>query len=209
MAPKDATLRSFDAGVRLFNDGDRGELMYVIRKGRVRIFTEVGDMSKQLAILGPGDFFGELALLNNKPRTASAEALEPLEVLAIGRNTLRDMVSGNAEIAVRLIQRLASRLDSANELIDLLMHEDKEARVILGIAHAAEFDSEEREDGSVFVASTHEQLATHIAVEERVVREVVKRLTRLGVVEEASDGFVVPNRLRLHEFLEFMQSMER
>ena len=64
--------RVFPSGEILFRDGDAAETMYVLRSGRVRVFKEVNGREKTLAFIEAGDFFGEMALLNNKPRTASA-----------------------------------------------------------------------------------------------------------------------------------------
>lgn len=197
------------AGTILFRDGDEGDVMYVLQRGKVRIFTEVRDQQKQLAILGPGDFFGEMALLNKKPRTASAEVIEDAQLLVIDGKTFGSMVLSNAEIAVRLIKKLARRLDSANTIIDLLMHKDPKARVILGLAHEAEFNGEPLEDGSVMVPLDMGGLANQIGLGVDEVQSVLKRLDRLSIVEQRSSGFRIPDVMRLHEFLEFLQMREK
>ncbi len=197
------------AGTILFRDGDAGDVMYVLQRGKVRIFTEVRQQQKQLAILGPGDFFGEMALLNNKPRTASAEVIEDSQLLVIDGKTFGSMVLSNAEIAVRLIKKLARRLDSANTIIDLLMHKDPKARVILGLAHEAEFNGELLEDGSVMVPLDMGGLANQIGLSVDEVESVLRRLDRLSIVEQRSSGFRIPDVMRLHEFLEFLQMREK
>jgi CRP-like cAMP-binding protein len=198
------------AGTVLFRDGDPGEFMYVIQQGRVRIFTEVKGEEKQLAILGPGDFFGEMAILNAKPRTASAEVIEDGKLLVIDAKTFGAMIVSNTEIAVRLIRRLARRLDSANTLIDILMHRDPKARVILGLAHEAEYNGEQAGDGSILVPIDEAGLATQIGLQESEVHAVVQRLERLNIVHETPEGFLrIPDTMRLHEFLEFLQMRER
>lgn len=197
------------AGTVLFRDGDAGDVMYVLQRGKVRIYTEVRDQQKQLAILGPGDFFGEMALLNDKPRTASAEVIEDSQLLVIDGKTFGSMVLSNAEIAVRLIKKLAKRLDSANTIIDLLMHKDPKARVILGLAHEAEFNGAELEDGSVMVPLDIEGLANQVGLGVDEVQAVLRRLDRLSIVEQRSAGFRIPDVMRLHEFLEFLQMREK
>ena len=197
-------------GTVLFRDGDPGEFMYVIQTGRVRVFTEVKGDQKQLAILGPGDFFGEMAILNAKPRTASAEVVEDARMLVIDAKTFGSMIMSNQEIAVRLITRLARRLDSANTLIDILMHRDPKARVILGLAHEAEFNGEQADDGSILVPIDAGGLANQVGLEVHEVKAVLQRLERLKIVEETPEGFIrVPDTMRLHEFLEFLQMREK
>ncbi len=208
--------KSAAAGEVLFRDGEAGEVMYVIRQGRVRIVTEVEvegpkkKVRKQLAILGPGDFFGEMAILNDKPRTATAEVIEDAKLLVIDGDTLGAMIKQNTEIAVRLVKRLARRLDSANAIIDLLMHRDPKARTILGLAHEAEFNGVREDDGSVRVPTSRRALAQQVGLAEPEVDAVLQRLQRLRILEVQPDGeFRIPDVMRLHEFLEFLQMRER
>ena len=67
--------RAFRAGEILFRENEIGQHMYVLQAGLVRISKDHGGVSKTIAMLGPGEFFGEMAILNNKPRTATAEVV--------------------------------------------------------------------------------------------------------------------------------------
>jgi len=201
--------RNVAAGEVLFREGEAGDTMYVIQSGRVRISKEGRDGQKTLAILGPGEFFGEMAILNRKPRTASAEVVETARVLVIDAKTFESMVISNTEIAVRLIKKLARRLDGADALIEILMHRDPKARVILGLSREAEQSGVEREDGSVYVPLTADSLAEQVGLDAAEVDEVLTRLKRLRMVGEDEGGFVVTDVMRLHEFLEFLEMREK
>jgi CRP-like cAMP-binding protein len=183
--------------------------MFVLRSGRVRITKQAKEGPKTLAMLGPGEFFGEMAILNNKPRSATATVVEDARLLELDSRTFEQMVAKNSEIAVRLIKRLSRRLDAADELIDILMHRDPKARVILGISREAEVQGTVREDGSVLLPLDQNDLARQVGLAPDEVKGVLARLHRLGIVGLEEDGFVVPDRMRLHEFLEFLQSRER
>ncbi len=198
-------------GTVLFREGDPGKTMYVLQTGRVRITKEGhgGDADKTLAELGAGEFFGEMAILNDKPRTATAEVVEEARLLVIDARTFEQMVVGNAEIAVRLIKKLARRLDSANALIDVLMQRDPKARVILGLSREANAVGRKTADGSIFVPLDSEGLAQQIGLSEAEVSQVARRLARLGIVENKKDGIVIKDVERLHEFLEFLQMQEK
>ncbi len=201
--------RSFEAGEILFREDDPGNTMFVIQAGQVRITKSTRDGTKTLAILGPGEFFGEMAILNAKPRTATAEALGPLRVLVIDSKTFGQMVVSNAEIAVRLITKLAPRLDAANALIEVLMHRDPKARVILGLSRQAELIGQAQADGSVLVPIERAELATEIGLTLEETEDVLVRLRRLRIAEESDTGFVVRDVRRLQEFLEFLEMRER
>ncbi|NCQ59935.1 MAG: Crp/Fnr family transcriptional regulator [Myxococcales bacterium] len=201
--------RTSPAGTILFRDGEAGAEMYVLTRGRVRIFKEVRGEEKTLATLGAGEFFGEMAILNDKPRTASAEVVEESDMLVIDGKTFGSMIVSNTEIAVRLIRKLASRLDNANELIDILMHRDPKARVILGLSREAEYSGVPMEGGGVRVPLDHAGLANQVGLPVEEVENVLARLFRLGILEDDDDGFRIPDTLRLHEFLEFLQMQEK
>jgi CRP/FNR family cyclic AMP-dependent transcriptional regulator len=130
--------RTCEVGEVLFREHEPGETMFVLQSGAIRITKETRDGSKTLAMLGAGEFFGEMSILNAKPRNATAEVVEPSKLLVINARTFEQMVKGNAEIAIRLVKKLALRLDSANELIEVLLHRDPKARVILGLARQVE-----------------------------------------------------------------------
>lgn len=197
--------REFPAGTVLFREGDAGQHMYVLQTGRVRITKETANGASVLAILGPGEFFGEMAILNEKPRTATADVLDDARVLVLDARTFEAMVVGNTEIAVRLIKKLARRLDSANALIEILMQQDPRVRVILGISRLAEEFGTPGPEG-VLIPTTTAELASQIGLDEARVVEVMSRLVRLRIVHAAADGgWIVREPARLQEFLEFLE----
>src|SRR5512140_596305 len=106
--------REFHAGDVLFREGEKGEVMYVIQSGLVQVLKRVGDEERPLATLGRGEFLGEMAILNGKPRTASAVVVEDAKCLVIDGKTLESMIAKNPEIAMRLVKKLAKRLDAAD-----------------------------------------------------------------------------------------------
>jgi len=199
--------RDYVPGDVLFREGDSGDVMYVIQAGTVRIDKNVGGNDKTLAILGSGEFFGELALLNGKPRTATATVMDPTRCLVIDSRTLEEMVAKNAEIALRLIKKLAKRLDSADSLIEVLLHKDPKARVLLALSRHAEGYGEETVDGGFRVRTTTAQLAHEVAVDERVASEMMARVRRLGIAHEEADSIIVTDLVRLRDFLEFLETV--
>jgi CRP-like cAMP-binding protein len=200
--------KTYSPGKMLFRDGDPGDAMYVIQDGRVRIFKEVRGEQKTMAYLGPGEFFGEMALLNGKPRTASAEVVEETRILVLDAKTFGGMIRNNGEIAARLIKRLAHRLDSANELVHVLMQRDPKARVLLGLARAVEYEGERLPDGSAVVPLDPEGLAQQLGLTLDEVRAVIRRLYRLGIVEGSLEGLAIPDPTQLDAFLAFLRARE-
>jgi CRP/FNR family cyclic AMP-dependent transcriptional regulator len=198
-----------EVGDVLFREGESGDTMFVLQSGEVRISKEGRDGHKTLAVLGPGEFFGEMAILNAKPRTATAEVTEKARVLVIDARTFEQMVVSNAEIAVRLIKKLARRLDSANALIDVLMHRDPKARVILGLSRRVELEGDVLPDGSVEMPLDEGSLAEEIGLTLEETTEVLTRLERLRILSRIEGGIRVSNVQRLDEFLEFLEMQQK
>jgi CRP-like cAMP-binding protein len=198
-----------EPGEVLFREGDPGDTMYVIVSGTVRITKSVKGEDKTLALLGPGEFFGEMAILNAKPRTAAAVVEERARVLVLGARTFEQMVVSNVEIAVRLIKKLARRLDAANELIEVLMHRDPKARVILGLSREAQFIGQSRPDGKILVPLSGSELAEQVGLSPQETADVLKRLHRLRIVEPDPAGLLVTDVARLEEFFSFLEMREK
>ena len=112
-------LTHFKKGHVLFKEGDDGEDMYIIQSGKVAIKKKVkegGDAT--LAVLEKGDFFGEMALLERLPRSATAEVIEEGDLIVIGSDTLGDMIKTNPEIAVRMLRKQSIRLRDTNKQLE-------------------------------------------------------------------------------------------
>jgi len=122
-AEKDAFarfLKHFPKGAVLFNEGDEGEEMFIIRSGRVAIKKRVPHGDVTVAVLEKGDFFGEMALLERIPRTAGAEMAEDGDLIVIGSEIFGDMVKNNPEIAVRMLRKYSLRLrETTRQLEDM------------------------------------------------------------------------------------------
>ena len=97
------------SGQVVFREGDTGTEMFIIESGSVDIVRSARG-SEPLATLGPGDFFGEMAILEDQPRFASAITRAPTKLLRIDRAAFPGVIAGNVEIAIRIMRKLAGRL---------------------------------------------------------------------------------------------------
>ena len=120
-------LKHFPKGTVLFNEGDDGEDMYIIRSGRVAIRKRVPHGEIVVAELEKGDFFGEMAVLERIPRTAGAEMIEDGDLIVIGSEIFGDMVKGNPEIAVRMLRKYSLRLRETTKQLEELKQADGDA----------------------------------------------------------------------------------
>lgn len=104
-------------GTVLFRQGDAGEEMFVIASGRVRLTLLQEEHEKEVDLLGPGDFFGELSLLNGAPRTASAQIVEDATLVSIRRDVFAMMMQDDLDVVFRMMNVLGQRLSQANQQV--------------------------------------------------------------------------------------------
>src|SRR4051812_28061437 len=106
-----AVPRSFGAGEMVFREGDDSDTCYVVRSGHARAVREHADGRQiTLATFGPGDIFGELAMFDDERRSATVEAIDDLDVLAILGRDMRRLMTAHPQIAVKLATSLGRRL---------------------------------------------------------------------------------------------------
>lgn len=200
--------RSYAKSTVLFREGDRGEEMYVLQSGQVQISMKVRGVEKVLSTLQPGEFFGEMAILNGKPRSATAVVSEDAKLLVIDSKTFEAMIRGNSEIALRMIKKLASRLQEADDQIENLLLKDHNSKVVHSLARLAETEGTPVERG-IFVRILPEELGAKVGITVDKVNEVVAKLTKAKIVSATKDGLIVSDVGRLKKFLEFLEMKEQ
>lgn len=191
----------------LFREGDHGEQMYVLQAGKIRITKTVRDVDKTLTVLGPGEFFGEMAILNNKPRSATAIIEEDAKVLVIDPKTFEAMLRGNAEIAIRLIKKLAGRIQEADDQIENLLLRDHNSRVVHQLFLLSKRG--QATDQGIRIDITLKELGAKIGLELEEVNEVLNKLIKSKLVRILEDGILVSDAEKLHEFLSFLEMKEK
>lgn len=195
--------KEFPKGAVLCREGEPGDEMFVLQSGRVTISKNVGDLEKVLTTLGPGEFFGEMSILTHRPRSATATCAEASRILVIDAKTFEAMIRGNAEIALRMIRKLADRLQETNEQIETLLFSDASLRVVHFLTTAAERAPLGPAGQRVEVGP--EELAGRAGVRPEQAEEAVRKLLRGKFVEVERGGFLVPDVAKLRRFLEFLQ----
>ena len=154
-----------------------------------------------------------MAILNGKPRTASAIVLEDARCLVIDGKTLETMITKSPEIAMRLVKKLARRLDAADALVQILLNPDPRARVLLGLKRHAEINGEKTATG-VKVHVSPDDLAHEVGINVEDVTEVLLRRPRLRIASDekgptGAHTIVIADVGRLLEFLEFLEMPKR
>ena len=121
--------RSYDTDESIFEEGQPGAALFLILDGKIAIEICRETSTTRLAVLESGAFFGEMALLDDTPRSANARALEPTQTLALYRNDLNDLAHRDAKTACQIFRSLAGtigdRLRLTNELVQMKTPADR------------------------------------------------------------------------------------
>lgn len=198
--------RDFPQGEVLFREGEAGEYMYVVQSGVIQISRHVAGHERVIANLGRGEFLGEMALLNNRPRSATATVLEAARLLVIDKQTLESMLRHSPDIALSLVKKLARRLDGADAMVDILLNPDPQARVLLGIRRRLE---EHTGEGTVTIDLSRDDLAADVGAEPARLGQILLRLRRLKIAAfDDTSPVVTITTARFFEFLEFLEHPE-
>jgi len=196
------------AGTVIFKEGETGREMYVIQSGKVNISKKIRDVEKVLATLVAGDFFGEMSILNNKPRSAAAIVLEEAKVLVVEPKMFESMIRNNVEIAIRIIKMLAKRLQEADDQIENLLLKDANSRVVHTLARLAETQGSKVE-GGIKLSVTSADLAARTSLKENQVGEVLDKLVKAKLAAISPDSIIVGEVEKLRKFLEFLAMKEQ
>ncbi len=200
--------RDYAADTVLFEEGDVGTEMYVIHEGHVRLTRGKGSLETTLAVLPPGEFFGEMAIVTSQPRSATATLEGPAKLLVLDSGTFESMVRNNAEIALRIIRKMATRLQAANNQIDILLRTEPNHRVVFALRLQAE-RSGRREGPGIKVDWSPQTLAERVGLSVIEVEQVLERLATARLVTVVADGFIIPEVGQLQDYLEFLDVKEK
>jgi len=116
--------KTYQAGEMIFSEFEPGDNFYLIQSGRVQLVKVIGDIEKTLDILQPSEMFGEMAILENSPRSATAIALDKVNVLEFNSQNFEVLMLGNPQIALKLLRMFAKRIyDSKRRFMILTLEE--------------------------------------------------------------------------------------
>jgi CRP-like cAMP-binding protein len=192
--------RRFRKDEVIFHEKEVGDSLFVILHGRVKVAI-FGDDGKEvtLSILTDGDFFGELALLDQEPRSATIIAEEDCELLSLQRDDFTRALEQDPGMSAALIQVLADRLRKANHQISTLALLDVYGRVARVLQELAEEEGKRLKDGRVVVRRpTHMDIAHRIGSSRETVTRMMRDLEENGHIEtQGREIFLRPDFQKL------------
>lgn len=193
--------RQYRKGDSIFHKEDEGQSLFIVEDGAVRIYVpSVQGADLTLAILGPGDFFGDLSLLDGQPRSAGADAMDDTRALILERSDFMDLMRSRPEAALAVMSVVAQRLRETDEMASDLAFLDVGGRLAKKLLELASNHGVRRDEGTLLdVSITQEQLANMIGVTRESVNRNLASFRREGLIANQGRRIVLrdPEALRL------------
>src|SRR4051794_28712792 len=186
-------------GEVLFHEGDREDRLYVVVSGKIKLGRS-GSAGREnlLAILGPGQMFGELSLFDPGPRSSTATAVTACEIRTLEHDELMTWLTGRPEVARGLLGQLAARLRRANDVVADLVFSDVPGRVAKQLLELARRFGDRREDGiHVHHDLTQEELAQLVGASRETVNKALADFASRGWLRLEGKSVVILDRERL------------
>ena len=189
-----------DSGKILFEEGDEGEKMYIIQDGNVRISKQIGGKEHILAVLGKGDFFGEMAIVTQVKRTATATAVGTVRLLSFNRQGFLGMIEKNAAIALNVIDKLCRRLQHTNNQIQHLVKRNTKGLIALNLYYA--FAENGLEQARLEYHKLAREISLNLELPQEAVLDYIEQLAKVQVVRTEGNLMRLVDRDKLYSLAE-------
>ncbi|MDR0400988.1 MAG: cyclic nucleotide-binding domain-containing protein [Treponema sp.] len=199
--------RTFKPGTMIFSEFEPGDNFYLIQSGRVHLVKVIGEIEKTLDIIGPPEMFGEMAILENSPRSATAIALDEVRVLELNATNFEALLLGNPQIALRLLRMFCKRIYDAKRRFMTLVLDDPQAKIadVFLMFDETQPNIDRTTDEREFEA-TVDNIAQWAAMGARETGEILNHFVLQRRMEIQDGRIVIKN---INDFIRFVNSRRR
>lgn len=214
MAEQKSYVKNFKEGEIIFCEYEPGSTFYLIKKGRVKITKISEKYEKTLDVLGEGSLFGEMAIIEQAPRSATAIAETNVTVMEFTKENFRQILTTNPELLVNLIRILCFRIVEAKRRLSILEIKDAEGKVIDSLLMLVEniirkSPSILDEERYITLSSTVKDIAHWCGLEENVAKGIMMNLERTGKIETKPGHITIKDLQDLHRIIERKRKMAK
>ncbi|MFH1723346.1 MAG: Crp/Fnr family transcriptional regulator [Elusimicrobiota bacterium] len=195
--------RNYEAGEVIFEKGEAAKEMFIVMSGRVKIFIRSGwKKSKTFAYLGRGDFFGEMAIIEDKPRSAGVQAVEPCRMLVIHKGDFKRLLLSDPKLSIYMLKALSQRLRGANEDIENMLFRNILGRLAKTFRDLAGGDTTSCA-GAVVLKQRYSQqeLADLVGTTREPLSRALGILRRAGIVETRGGRVTLKDLTKLESLI--------
>jgi len=203
--------REIKAGEVLFKEGDIGNSMYIIYDGKIAITNMSRDIETTLAVFTEGDFFGEMAIIDNQPRSATAKAVEDTKVIELSDDIFESQISNNPKLIMRILRKMSNRLREADRKIKTLLYRDNSSRITGTLMLLCQKHGKPKTGGGIGMDKefTFKELVGMVGLPRAKVEEIIQTLMRAKVLELKSDEMIVYSQEHLERFMNYLEMKEQ
>jgi CRP/FNR family cyclic AMP-dependent transcriptional regulator len=207
----DKFTKQLKAGEVLFKQGDLGEHMFIIQTGKVEVYIKGQNGDKSLAFFGPGDFFGEMSIIEKAPRSANARAAEETRLIMLDERTFDLHVQANPAIVRKILKNMSARLRDTNRQLQNLLIKDINRRIanqILLMSHQHGIKGAGGIKMDVPFGEAELAKDTGLTDELPKLREVLEKLKSSKIIDIQGGQILVLSTESLEKFIQFLQMKE-
>ncbi len=199
--------RTFQAGEVIFSEFEPGDTFYLIQSGRVELVKIIGDVEKTLDILQPSEMFGEMAILENSPRSATAIALDVVKVLEFNHQNFEILMLGNPQIALKLLKMFSKRIYDQKRRFMILTLDDDQAKIadVFLMLDETQSGLDRSSDRREF-KTTVDDIAHWAGMSVNQARDIINHFVTQRRVEIFPNIIAVKN---INDFLRFVNSRRK
>ena len=193
---------TYQPGQIIFLEYEPGDSFYLIQSGRVKITKVMKDKEKLLDILEPGDVFGEMAILEDAPRSASAIAADEVRALLFRKENFEIILKSNPAMALKLLKIFAKRIYEQKRRLMIFTLEEDDAKVLdvlLMLAEQKGINPNSIE--TVELVTNEEQIASWAAIKPENCRKVLAHYDKLGRIQLGQNKIVIRNLNEIHRMV--------
>jgi CRP-like cAMP-binding protein len=186
--------RTFHQGEIIFSEFELGDTFYLIQSGRVQLVKLVGDLERTLDILHPSEMFGEMAILENSPRSATAIAIDEVKVLEFNSQNFEILLLGNPQIALKLLKMFCKRIYDSKRRFMILTLPEPQAKIadVFLMLDETQPDIDKTSERREF-KTTVEGVAHWAGMSVNEVRDVLGHFANQRRIEILQDRIIVKN----------------
>jgi CRP-like cAMP-binding protein len=198
--------RVFKPNQIIFSEYEPGEDFFLLQQGRVKITKIINLTEKTLDILNPGDIFGEMAIIESAPRSATAVAVDEVKVLNFNKQNFEMLLQSNTALAIKLLKLFAKRIYDAKRKLMILSLTDDDAKVADAIIMLAEHKGynpgEIREIVEPLeIEATYQDIANWCALAHDDAKSILEQFIKMNRVSMGPSSIVVKNINELSRFV--------
>ncbi len=184
---------SYEQGQIIFCEQENGEDCYFLLEGKVKISKNVGNTQKILDIIEKGNFFGEMAMLEAEPRSASAIAIEKVQVLKFNKSNFDIMLQGQPQLALRLLFSFSKRIYDAKRRLQILLLSDPELKVSDVFVMLSEKDPGYGKVQKMVFNVSVDDVASWCGLPLIEVQKIIDSFAKRNKIELYHDHIIIPN----------------